>query len=41
MERWRWLPQDLEERHVMVNTADFKLNIIENEKTAQSNKAIV
>jgi murein L,D-transpeptidase YcbB/YkuD len=41
MERWRWLPQDLGKRHVMVNTADFKLNIIENEKTAQSIKAIV
>jgi murein L,D-transpeptidase YcbB/YkuD len=41
MERWRWLPQDLGERHVIVNTADFKLNIIENEKTAQSIKAIV
>jgi murein L,D-transpeptidase YcbB/YkuD len=41
MERWRWLPQDLGERHVMVNTADFKLNIIENEKTTESIRAIV
>ena len=41
MERWRWLPQDLGERHVMVNTTDFKLNIIENEKTTESIRAIV
>ena len=41
MERWRWLPQDLGKRYVMVNTAAFKLNINENEKTAQSIKAIV
>jgi L,D-transpeptidase YcbB len=41
MERWRWLPQHLGERHLMVNTADFRLSVIENEKTAQSIKAIV
>jgi len=41
MERWRWLPQELGERHIMVNTADFKLNVIENEQTTQSNRAIV
>ena len=41
MERWRWLPQDLGERHIMVNTADFKLNVVENEKTTESIRAIV
>jgi murein L,D-transpeptidase YcbB/YkuD len=41
MERWRWLPQDLGERHIMVNTADFTLNVVENEKTRQSIRAIV
>ena len=41
MERWRWLPQELGESHIMVNTADFKLNIIENEKTRESIRAIV
>ena len=41
MERWRWLPQSLGKRHVMVNTADFKLNVIENEKTTESIRAIV
>jgi L,D-transpeptidase YcbB len=41
MERWRWLPQDLGERYIMVNTADFKLNVIENEKMTESIRAIV
>ena len=41
MERWRWLPQDLGEPHLMVNTADFKLNVIENGKTIESIRAIV
>ncbi len=41
MERWRWLPQDLGECHIMVNTANFKLNVIENEQTINSIRAIV
>ncbi|RZB31253.1 MAG: L,D-transpeptidase YcbB [Desulfobacteraceae bacterium Eth-SRB2] len=41
MERWRWLPQDLGNRHIIVNTADFKLNVIENEQTIKSIRAIV
>jgi murein L,D-transpeptidase YcbB/YkuD len=41
MERWRWLPQDLGNRHIIVNTADFKLNVIENERTIKSIRAIV
>jgi len=41
MERWRWLPQDLGKCYLMVNTADFKLNVIENERTIKSIKAIV
>jgi murein L,D-transpeptidase YcbB/YkuD len=41
MERWRWLPQNLGEPHLMVNTADFKLNVIENEKTIESIRTIV
>ncbi len=41
MERWRWLPQDLGKRYIMVNTADFKLKVIENEQTTQSIRAIV
>ncbi|MBW1985123.1 MAG: L,D-transpeptidase family protein [Deltaproteobacteria bacterium] len=41
MERWRWLPQDLGKRYIMVNTADFKLKVIENEQTTESIRAIV
>ena len=41
MERWRWIPQDLGNRHLMVNTANFKLNVIENEQSIKSIKAIV
>ena len=41
MERWRWLPQELGKCYLMVNTADFKLNVIENEQSIKSIKAIV
>ncbi len=29
LERWRWLPRDLQRRHVLVNVADFTLAVIE------------
>lgn len=29
MERWRWFPEDLGARHVMVNIVDFTLNLME------------
>ncbi|MGW8321495.1 MAG: L,D-transpeptidase family protein [Thermodesulfobacteriota bacterium] len=29
MERWRWLPDDLGRRYILVNTADFSLEIVE------------
>ena len=41
MERWRWLPQDLGDCHIMVNTADFKLDVVENERIIKSIRAIV
>jgi len=41
MERWRWLPQDLGDCHIIVNPANFKLNVIENEQTIKSIRAIV
>ncbi len=30
LERWRWLPHDLGARHIIVNIAGFKLEVIEN-----------
>ena len=41
MERWRWLPQELGERYIMVNTANFELDIIENGQSVTSTRAIV
>lgn len=29
LERWRWLPQDLGQRHIAVNIADFRLDVVE------------
>jgi murein L,D-transpeptidase YcbB/YkuD len=29
MERWRWLPDDLGRRYVLINTADFSLQVVE------------
>lgn len=41
MERWRWLPQDLGMRYLMVNTANYELDIIENNRMIKSIRAIV
>lgn len=29
MERWRWLPRNLGERHIFVNIADFEMEVVE------------
>ena len=41
MERWRWLPQDLGTRHIIVNIADFKLQVMENGQPVLNMKIIV
>ena len=41
MERWRWLPQDLGESRLVVNTANFELNVIKDDQTIKSIRAIV
>lgn len=41
MERWRWLPQDLGRRYVLVNIANFELDVVEEGRIALSMRAIV
>jgi murein L,D-transpeptidase YcbB/YkuD len=41
MERWRWLPQTLEERHIMVNVADAWLALVENGAVALRSRVVV
>jgi murein L,D-transpeptidase YcbB/YkuD len=40
MDRWRWLPRDLGERYLMVNTAGYELDVVENDKVALSMRVI-
>lgn len=41
LERWRWMPQDLGRRHIVVNIADFHLDVIENDTIALTLPVIV
>lgn len=41
MERWRWLPEDLGERHIMVNVPEFRLQLKEDGKVAHEARVIV
>ncbi len=41
LERVRWLPKDLGNRHVFVNQAAFQANVVENGKTIWTTKVIV
>ncbi|QFU15429.1 L,D-transpeptidase family protein [Microvirga thermotolerans] len=41
MERWRWLPSDLGERHIMVNVPEFRLRLVEAGKTVHETRVIV
>ena len=41
MERWRWLPRDLGELHVMVNIPDFALTVVRDGVVTHRAKAIV
>ncbi len=40
LDRWRWLPRDLGERHVMVNIAGFALEVVESGKPALSMRVV-
>jgi L,D-transpeptidase YcbB len=41
MERWRWLPNDLGSRHVLVNQAGFELFLVDKGKTVDRRRVIV
>lgn len=41
MDRWRWLPENLGEKHILVNIAGFNLELVEKNKTVFSTSAIV
>ena len=41
MERERWINQDLGQRHVLVNLADFKSRIIENDEVYFETKSVI
>ncbi|MCH8558613.1 MAG: L,D-transpeptidase family protein [Balneolia bacterium] len=41
LERWRWLKQDLGENHVLVNIANFSVEVVEQGETVMDMRAIV
>jgi murein L,D-transpeptidase YcbB/YkuD len=41
LERWRWLPHDLGEHYILVNSAGFELTVIENGRTVLGMRVIV
>ena len=41
MERWRWLPADLGQRHIMVNVPEFRLQMVEGRNTVYQTRVIV
>ncbi len=41
LERWRWLPNDLGDRYVFVNTAAFFLKVVENHRKKMDMKVVV
>ena len=41
LERWRWLPHDLGERYILVNSAGFELTVVEHERTVLDMRAIM
>jgi murein L,D-transpeptidase YcbB/YkuD len=41
LERWRWLPESLGERYVIVNIAGFRLDVIEQGEPALSMRVVV
>ena len=41
LERWRWLPKDLGRRYIIINIANFELNVMKDGKSVMKMKVIV
>ena len=41
LERWRWLPHDLGQRHILVNVPDFMLDLVENGQSRLTMRVVV
>ena len=41
MERWRWLPEDLGKKHILVNMANFEAQVVEKNKVVMNLRVIV
>jgi murein L,D-transpeptidase YcbB/YkuD len=41
MERWRWLPQQLEDRYILVNIANFALDVVEHGQSVLAMRVVV
>jgi len=41
MERWRWIPQDLGSRYILVNIADFMLDIVDQGEVQERMRVVV
>jgi murein L,D-transpeptidase YcbB/YkuD len=41
MERWRWMPEEMGSRYIMVNMAGFDLQLVENEATVMDMRVII
>ena len=41
LERWRWLPQDLGLRYVMINIPDYSLALVENQRTVMTMRTVI
>lgn len=41
LERWRWLPEQLGERHVLVNIAGFSLDVVEDGQSVLAMRVVV
>ena len=41
LERWRWMPRDLGDRHILVNVAGFSLKVVDRDRVVDERAVIV